>query len=147
MKNIVVCALILISSLSYGQIGQVENIEETTIIGYNWKMNPRIDLTRVENDSLQKKYHYFHYLNAKYTSIQDFRTLGFFADQNDLDKLYQILINVMESNKEITFSLGEHQIFASCNKSTLAINVSSDTETESLFFLNRRQLERLFGKK
>jgi hypothetical protein len=147
MKNTILLFAFLFSISGFSQIGDAEKVSENTIIGYNWKMKPNIELARTDvTNSEKKSYHIISYQNAKYTTITDFRAIGFYADTSDLDKLFEMLLEVYTTGNEITFTLGESTLIVSKNK-WLSVYVSEQSKTDSFFLLNKRQLERLFGKR
>lgn len=87
------------------------------------------------------------YRNLEYKNISDHRQIPFKATNEELESLYNDLINTIGTSTDKTYTLNKHNLIVSPKKKSLFIFVTSETETDSYFYITQKNLERLFGKR
>ena len=108
MKKLFLGALLLLSIVSFGQIKEIEIRKPITIgvakYGDVWKA----DLSNYVEDNLCV----LNYLNTKYSTITDIKTVSFKATPTELEKLYQILKTqiIAEKSTEKNLELGDYHL-------------------------------------
>jgi hypothetical protein len=148
---LIVCSLFCLLH-GTAQIGKVEKATEYELIGVNNKGQLKsVELEKKISDEIiegGKSMHILSFINAEYQSIRDWRVVSFLANDEDLEGLYKILYDTFETKESVDFKLGSYDLSLSNSKGkTLIIFVRKEYETSSYFYLNKRQLERLFGKR
>lgn len=139
--------LLLISFHSYSQIERTETpkfhqVAELRSMG---RFIAELKYSVTDADTL----YCLLYNNEKYSSITDVQSCCFNNEQGTIDTLYSILTSSLEKAKgeRTSFKLGANEIWLVTEKSgsskyIMFINLKNN----SYFNLNRRQIQKLFGK-
>lgn len=86
------------------------------------------------------------YRNADYQSIDDNRQISFEASNEEIETLYNDLVSTIGTTTDKTYQLNKHTLIVSPKKKGLYFFVYSDYETDSMFFISKKNLSKLFGK-
>ena len=119
-----------------GQIGQVEDVPKTKVIGVANKMAglPKLE---VRDDLYQ-----LTFTNLEYPALKEIETLSFYGDPEGLDYLYDFLKGQFKTKDMKTITLGDNQILVKKTMGSLRVMVSEHV----WFYLSKKQLDRLFVK-
>ena len=155
MKYLIIAVAILCTTPSFAQIGKAEiksenvTIGEVSLLEYGiiGNINGRASITRSDTKNEEgKAYHMIAFQNQKYKSITDIKVAGFFAGQEELDYLFNEMVNVLKTGQEIELTLGKRVVNLSRSmggkKGALLFWVNG----EGYFYLNDQQVYVLFGK-
>lgn len=125
------------------QISVVAEVEEPTLIGCHWK--PKTNQTCLYQSGSDKNRYFFQFTNAKYAPAKEITTVGFNASEEELELLYQAALKVNEDGKSLVMKVGAHSLMIVKDK-WLSFHFSRPGEIEAYFIVNKKQLDKLFGK-
>jgi hypothetical protein len=139
MKKIVFVVLFA-CGIMQGQVGEVKEMSSLELIGQSG--DTRINkMERGETDLYS-----LSYLNAKYRHTRDLQILSFLGNEQDLERLYQFLKDQLDNEEFKRLEIGKGVISASKSNKRLLVHVSQKNKREGYFFLNKKELDKLFGK-
>ena len=95
MKNMIL--LLLLPAFTCAQIGKTEKVSNSwEIIGIANKVNgyPRLEKTVMEDE---RDYYLLHYRNLEYRQLDDRKNFYFYAKPDELDYLYNEILNNLDS--------------------------------------------------
>ena len=148
-KLLLVLGMVVTISLS-AQIPDWPQFEITkwTTIGVADKLvgNPKLDKTESGNQ------YDLYYRNYEYTSLNDMKHLFFNATPEELDYLYNEFASVFTTKSKETknISVGNATIYYRKQSASIRITIDYDSEsgeTSGWFFVSKKKLAKLFGKK
>lgn len=155
MKYLIIAVAVLCITPSFAQIGKAEKKSENVTIGevslleYGiiGNINGRASITRSDTKNEEgKAYHMIAFQNQEYKSITDIKVLGFFANQEDLDYLFNELVNVLKTGQEIELTLGNRTVTLSRSMGGKKGALLFWANGGGYFYLNDQQMYVLFGK-
>jgi len=155
MKKIIIAITLLFAASSFAQIGEAEKKSESVTIGevnlleYGiiGDLNGRASLNKSDTENEEgKAYYTIAFQNQEYKTITDIKVNGFFADQEDLNYLFDEMVKVLKTGQEVEIMLGKRKITLSRlmggKKGTLVYWADGGSH----FYLSDQQLYVLFGK-
>lgn len=104
------------------------------------------DILQYELAKYEDNYYVLSFRNGDYRSFIDTRTIGFKATEEEVDSLYKDLENTIGTDLDKTYQLNNHRLVVTPKKKGLYVFVYSDSETDSMFFISKKDLSKLFGK-
>lgn len=136
--------LVFVMLLSCGMMqGQIGEVKETT---------PREIIGKAGNVTIQKTeqgetdIYSLSYVNAKYTHLRDFKIHSFFGNENDLETLYQFLRSQLDNEDFKSIEVGKGKISAAKSNNRVMVHITHDNRREGYFLVNKKELDKLFGK-
>ena len=146
MKKLIII-LLFVPLISLGQIGKVEeNENKTVVIGVADKMVGYPRLSNLEGTDA----YVIYYRNLEYRQLEDFKTFTFNATKEELDYLYNALLEPLVKKDKSKKSITVGDVTLNFQKKSSSITVFVDHpvgETDGwMGFLSKKQLARLFGK-
>jgi len=145
MKKLLL-VLLFVPIFSFSQIGEVKNVPENILVGYNNKMTKFHKLFySITNDN--QKLYTLRYRNMEYQHIDEYDSFSFTASDEEIEYLYNFFLEQMSDKSGKTIELGENKIFA--RKMGKAVRISDTTPgvIDNNFWLLKKDLERFFGKR
>ena len=148
MRNLLkVLVLTFTISLS-AQIGETKENTKWITIGIADKLMGTPKLDKTESGNLYDLY----YRNYEYTSLNDMKHLYFNATPEELDYLYNEFASVFTTKSKETknISVGNATIYYRKQSASIRITIDYDSEsgeTSGWFFVSKKKLAKLFGKK
>ena len=146
-KLLSVLVLTFTISLS-AQIGETKENTKWITIGIADKLmgTPKLDKTESGNQ------YDLYYRNYEYTSLNDMKHLYFNATPEELDYLYNEFASVFTTKSKETknISVGNATIYYRKQSASIRITIDYDSEsgeTSGWFFVSKKKLAKLFGKK
>ena len=134
--------------VSFSQIGEVKSYDspEEVLVGYNNKMTKFHKLSYSLNSD-NKKLYTLSYRNMEYQHIDEYGSFSFSATDEEIEYLYNFFLEQMLDKSGKTIELGKNMIFA--RKMGKAVKISDMTPgvIDNNFWLLKKDLERLFGKR
>ena len=118
-------------------------VQEPILIGCHWK--PQMNRTCLYNSSSEKDYYFFQFSNAEYARINEITTVGFNANKDELEKLYDVSLEVYNKGNSFSLKIGDYDLMLVKEK-WLSFHFSKSGEIDSYFVVNKKQLASLFGK-
>ena len=157
MRYILFTLSLLFTFSSFAQIGQAEEVVENTVVGEvslltlgrmgDLNGTASITVTDTSNDD-GKNYHMLAFQNQKYKTITDIKVAGFFADNSDLDYLFNEMVKVLKTGDEVNIPVGNNTFYISrmdlSKTAIIMLQVSGDDS--GYLLLGDQQLFVLFGK-
>ena len=149
MKKLLVLSMVLVSLSSYGQLSTSGNSKE--IGRYVDIMNPAKSGDLVSYEINNQKEYKWSYVNMENPDGKDFvRTyIKFKGDEKLIDDLYNVLKDQLKEenrDKPYNLTLGETDLEIVGMK-LLGVNQLSIRTKNSWFYINEKQLNKLFSKK
>ena len=140
--------LLLSFSLSHSQIGEGKLAEKPILVGKATKSKALPDLVYFENET-DKNVYILSFNNLEYPSISDIKQITFIANQNELDTLYNFLLEGFKDKELRTIDVGSQTLYIKKTAMSIKITVkyNEKAEPDGWFYLSKKQLMRLFGKK
>ena len=128
------------------QVGESRTVEESALVGVADKMvgYPRLDFYKREDGN---NLYLLTYINLEYANIRDTKTISFYANQEDLEYLFNFLMDGFKTKEKRSLTLGEDEINIKKASLSIIVNVHHSNSTNGFFYLSKRQTERLFGKR
>lgn len=140
MKKLAVLALFL----SFGvqaQVGQAETVEKTTLIGVGNKTIGYPVLKKVGSKDL----YILTFMNYEYyPHLEEVESLAFFAEDEDLDYLYNTMLNQIGKTEATTFDLGDQKIMVSKMGRAVRFDILN---SDQWFWVSKKQLKNLFNQR
>lgn len=122
-----------------------QSLEQPQLVGVSSKLPGAVKLHMVPG--LRKSDYILTFNNLDSPDYYEAETLVIHGTREDLEKFYLFLKNGFSSKENQMWKLGdEEEIMVSNAYSSIRIAVIRKNGLNSLFFLSRKQLERLFGK-
>lgn len=147
MKKMVFMLIVLIfANNSYSQIGNAIKLEETDILGIADKMVGLPKLAYSEIDKNTKQY-YLYYYNLEYPTIKDIQTISFTATSEELEYFYKFLQSGFDSTDKQSLKIGDASIIIYKTYSSIKVSVTQKNDIPGWFYLSKKQIDKLFGKK
>ncbi len=115
------------------------SIQADKNVGY-----PRLDFYKKEDGN---NLYYLTYINLEYAKIRDTKTISFYASQDDLEYLFNFLMDGFKTKETRSITLGEDEITIKKKSLSIIVSVYHSNSTNGFFYLSKRQTERLFGKR
>ena len=147
MKNLLTLILLAFTITTFSQIGETKTIEERTYVGIANKGvgYPALSYKHYEG---RKTIYVLSYLNHEYNYIRDHKSTVFSATEEELNALYDFLIEGFDIKEARTIRVGsdEFWVYKMKNSSALRISVTHSKDTDGWFYITKRQLQKLFGK-
>jgi hypothetical protein len=144
MKNIIILiSVFIVSQNLQSQISVQGEIEEPILIGCHWK--PKVNQTCLYQSASNKDYYFFQFTNVKYARINEIATVGFNANKEELELLFETALDVYVTGNTVSLKVGEHDLLLIKEK-WLSFSFSKKGEVDSFFMVNEKQLKKLFGK-
>jgi hypothetical protein len=148
MKKLIVLGLVLVSVSSYGQLSTSGNSKE--IGHYSDIMNPAKSGDLVSYEINNQKEYKWSYVNMENPDGKDFvRTyIKFKGDDKLINDLYSVLKDQLKDenrNKKYNLTLGETDLEI-IGMRLMGVNQLSVRTKNSWFYINEKQLNKLFGK-
>ena len=142
-----IVALIFTLSLS-AQIGKAEENTKWVTIGVADRLVGTPKLSKTEGGNLYDLY----YSNLEYVQIDDMKHLFFEATPEELDYLYNEFASVFNSKSKETKNINVGNATVYYRRMSASIRISIDYEaasgeTSGWFFVSKKKLAKLFGKK
>ena len=110
MKKLLL-VLLFVPIFSFSQIGEVKNVPENILVGYNNKMTKFHKLFySITNDN--QKLYTLRYRNMKYQHIDEYDSFSFTASDEEIEYLYNFFLEQMSNKAGKTIELGKNMIFA-----------------------------------
>ncbi|MGM0931949.1 MAG: hypothetical protein ACQEWD_00740 [Bacteroidota bacterium] len=127
---------------SNAQVGQAESVDEGEVIGIANKSVglPKLEKIKVEDQNL----FILTFYNLEYIALKEIDNISFYASNEDINYLYNFLQDQLKNKESKTLLLGDNEIMATKVSSSVRIDILGK---DSWFYLSRKQLERLFGKR
>jgi hypothetical protein len=149
MKKLLVLLLVLVSVASYGQLSTSGNSKE--IGRYSDIMNPAKSGDLVSYEINNEKEYKWSYINMENPDGRDFvrTTIKFKGDDKLINDLYVILKTQLKEenrNKPYSLTLGDVDLEV-VGMRLLGVSQLSIRTKNSWFYINEKQLDKLFGKK
>lgn len=143
MKQFILPFLLILSLASSGQITREEPVEKTVIGSLRpaGKFLAELSFSIIEGDTVYS----IMYRNLEYESLVDIQSIIFDGSDGVLDTMYNIIAEVFETKKKISFVLGEDRVQVYFH-STMGIKYVNVWGERGYFNLTRKQLDKLFGK-
>jgi len=156
MKYLIIAIAVLCVAPSFAQIGRAEKkisenvtIGEVSLLEYGTigRLNGSASITRTDTENEEgKAYHMIAFQNQEFKTITDIKVLGFFANQEELDYLFNEMVNVLKTGQEIDLTLGNRTITLSRSMGSKKGAIMFWANGDGYFYLNDQQLYLLFGK-
>ena len=145
MKKLLLILLCL-PFIGLGQIGETKTIAESIHVGYNNNITKSHSLSYYVNENGTKRYT-LRFRNTEYQHIDTYDSFSFDATDEELEYVYNFFMEQMK-NKEIkTLEIGDNTISATKMGRAVRISNISVGVPKNYFFLLKKDLERLFGKR
>ena len=146
MKRLLLLLSLTLSLTAFSQIGEVKNnLEEVILVGYNNNMTKFHKLSyRIVDD--QKRYT-LRYRNMIYRSLDEYASFSFYATDEEIEYLYNFFLEQRTDKTGKTIELGKNKI--SAKKMGVSVRISDLTTgvLDNYFWLSKKDLERLFGRR
>ena len=128
------------------QVGESRTVEESILVGKADKNvgYPRLDFYKREDGN---NLYLLTYINLEYANIRDTKTISFYANQEDLEYLFNFLMDGFKTKETRSITLGEDEIIIKKTMASIRISVLHSQGLNGWFYLSKRQTERLFGKR
>lgn len=147
-RLIPVLILALFSQNITAQIGEGKTVEKPILIGKATKMQdfPRLEKYTSEDDN---PYYILSFNNLEYPNIDDIKQVDFYANDEELEYLFDFLMGCFKTKEVSTIDVGDQTLTIKKTAASLRIMVSFNKEPEpsGWFYLSKKQTERLFGKR
>ena len=142
MKKILLLAVLFFGINLSAQISEVKNI---SWIKVGSVLEDKLEYNIVDS----KNYYSWMYRNSEYKTITDFQSIGFFATQDELDSLYNIIVDLYNqpSKTEKKLMLGKNEIMLSKSSDNVYVFQYKDGLQVGWTFYKKRQIDKLFNKK
>lgn len=140
--------LLLLPFAASSQISGIKkgDVDEKIIGSINQMGWKDIRLKRVAKQN-EKPFFIIVYKDEQYRKLNLYKSIAFDDVNNVLDTLYNALKTAMQAanDYEVSFELGKKTVLVKTQKSGLT-NLIWFSMSEGFFTLNRRELDKLFGK-
>lgn len=147
MKKVlfIIFALIVVYQ-SYSQIGISNKLEDFETLGIADKMVglPKLSYLIIDENT---KHYYLSYYNLEYPNLKDIKTISFTAKPDELEYFYNFLLSGFTSENKQSLTIGDASIIIDKVYSSLRVSVTYKDEIPGWFYLSKKQIEKLFGKK
>jgi hypothetical protein len=144
MKIIFVCFTAFVASQTLQcQISVQSKVNEPNLIGCHWQ--PKTNQICLYQSATDKDYYFFQFTNVKYARINEIATVGFNANKEELELLFETALDVYVTGNTVSLKVGEHDLLLIKEK-WLSFSFSKKGEVDSFFMVNEKQLKKLFGK-
>lgn len=141
-------SFLLLLLLSFGALAQkpIPEIEKKSVpLGVSSKLPGAVKLSYVSGEN-QNQY-LFTYHNLDSPQYYEPETISLFGDEQDLEEFYNFLKKGFTSRESRIKNIGNgEKIMVDYAYSSIRIAVLRKNGLNSLFFLSRKQLDRLFSK-
>ena len=117
-------------------------LKEPTVISNGKNLGLEVSYYKTEKG----KYYNLTYRNRDHMSFIDFRSISFFASDSEVEILYADVKGLFDSQKEKAYTLNDADVIIRPNGNKLYFFVSKPGETDSMFFINEKNLAKAFGK-
>jgi hypothetical protein len=89
----------------------------------------------------------FTYLNAKYSTLNDYQTITFNSEGNTLSSFYSVLKDMFSKQKgsEQSFKLGDTDVIVS-NKKNMGVTALLIYTPNGYVYLTEKQVDKTFGR-
>lgn len=146
MKKLILIVL-FIPLTSFGQIGKSDVVTVNWVeIGNADKLLNWHTLNNIEGTDQ----YYLRYRNFKYRNIDDFKYVYFNATKDELDYLYNALMEplIKKDKEDRTIKVGDCSINYFRRGPSLMLYIDHPTGvTDGEFFVTKKKLQKLFGKR
>lgn len=147
-KLILILFVCLFSQNIIAQIGTGKTVDKPILIGKATKMQdfPRLEKYSNEGDN---PYYILSFNNLEYPNIDDLKQVDFYANDEELEYLFDFLMGCFKTKDVSTIDVGDQTLLIKKTASSLRITVNYNKEPEpsGWFYLSKKQIERLFGKR
>ena len=151
---------LLIGITANAQIGESTKIEEEIVVGRAFKDNGwQQPVTLAYTTTTKGRRYRLYYQDEKYlgadrnSSLIDVRSISFYATEEELEYLYNFLLEGLDSNEKRKLDVGEGSIFTEISAlsrkrtAVMVVNVLNDSEGMTSYFrLSKKTLDRVFAK-
>ena len=145
MKKLLLILLCL-PMIGFGQIGETTTITESIHVGYNNNFTKLHSLSYYVNEDGTKRY-MLHFRNMEYQHIDTYDSFSFNATDEELEYVYNFFKEQMKNKQIKTLDIGGNTISASKMGKAVQISNISVGVPANYFWLLKKDLERLFGKR
>ena len=149
MKNIItLIAVLFISAPVFAQIEVAKEKKEDKIIGEAYLPNGSATMKMLGEKIGDKDYVWLGFQNQEYQSISDIKSVMFAATEEDLDGLFDILKEIIKTDKEQEIKLGTNYILnaSKFSDSSIFMYFFKGSRKNGYFTLSPSGLHQLFGK-
>lgn len=147
MKKIIfILFVVLFVNHTYSQISTAKKLDESVIMGIADKMVGLPKLAYSEIDKNTKQY-YLYYYNLEYPTIKDIQTISFTATSDELEYFYKFLQSGFDSTDKQSLKIGDASIIIYKTYSSIKVSVTQKNDIPGWFYLSKKQIDKLFGKK
>lgn len=150
MKKITLLLMLMVASLSFGQLKKVEMTDSGAVeIG---KVQPLGLPVMIELKKVAENMYIFNYRDAAFKTMDEYKTFVLVDTGSDLETLYGMIMEVFETKPKEPIALELKDQFLYINYTGKAVRFSStlDKTPNSLLSssapFNKKQIEKLFGK-
>lgn len=143
--------LLLITSLAFAQIQQVQISKSTAIGKVKTGIYTKYELSYSLPSTNDTLYH-FYYNDLSYTQINVMESVFFKEEGNTLNDFYTILLKAFDNevDQEVAFKLGETNFLVVPKKMIgvkyLSIAIGKKGGSNGLTNISRKELDKLFGR-
>ena len=145
MKKLLLILLCL-PMIGFGQIGKTTTIPESVHVGYNNNFTKFHSLSYYVKEDGTKRYT-LHFRNMLYQHLDTYDSFSFNATDKELEYVFNFFKEQIKNEQTKILDIGGNTITAS--KLGKGVNISniSDGVLDNHFWLMKKDLERLFGKR
>lgn len=141
MRLLIVLLVLFITAPSFAQIGETEVKEDPILVG---RVGVVPKLQYKETDA--GRYYTLLYNNAKY-SITDIKAIGWLGDEEDLEYVYNFILEGIGNKEDRSLKVGDDTMRTyPYGKKTVSIYIDHKNDTDGNFYINKKGLDKLFGK-
>jgi len=145
MRTIILILALSMCITTSSQVGEAEVREEPIFVGSSGKKEYSLPKL-VYHESEQGRYYMLTYQNLEYPTITDIRVVGFMADEEEIDYVYDFMKSGFDTDENRSLKLGNSTIRTFKSAKSIYVYVDHSDKPTGFFLLTAKQNDRLFGK-
>lgn len=150
MKKYVVVVLlsIFLVQQNNAQIGEGKEVEKPLLVGKATKTPFGTSLEYYPRSD-GRNYYVLTFKNLEYQKIDDIKSMFFYATDDELEYLFNYFIESLKDKETRTIDVGDQTLYLKKTAMSIRVTVTynKDPEPDGWFWLSKKQIERLFGKR